>query len=335
MHPLTLDCPKPLLPVGARSLVEHQIDRVVAAGAERVVLATGYRHADFAHVVARARAAGTDVATVEEQQPLGTGGGLREALRALPDADAVVVLNGDLLTGHDLPAQVARLTASGDGALACLHVREVPDPERYGSVVLDDDGRVTAFVEKSPAPPSSWINAGTYVVRPALLEVIPPDGAVSLEREVFPRLVDDAALVAHPADGYFLDVGSPDALVAANRDLVLGRSPGAPAAKGDPGPERLLLPGARLDPTAVVRDGSVVHPGAVVGAGAEVVGSVVLAGARIGAGARVVGSVIGRDSRVGAGSILTGCALGTGTVIDPAERLDRVLRPPRESPAGR
>lgn len=328
MHPLTLDCPKPLLPVGDRTLVEHQVERVVAAGADRVVLSTGYRRQDFAETLARVRGRGVDLVTVEEERPLGTGGGLREALRALPRADVVIVLNGDLITGHDLAAQVSRLADAPAGTLACLHVRDVPDPERYGSVVLDDEGCITDFVEKSPAPPSSTINAGTYVVRRALLEVIPDGVRLSLEREVFPRVAAEMGLVAHLEEAYFLDVGSPAALVAANSDHVLGRSPGGRAVPGG----RLVLPGAEVHPSALVDDGSVVHPGAVIGPGAHVSGSVVLAGARVGVGATVRDSVVGRRAELGEGSALSRSAIGSDERVVPGERLEAALRPPREEP---
>ena len=326
MHPLTLDCPKPLLPVGGRTLLEHQVERLAAAGAERIVVSTGYRHEDFADVVARSRAAGVDVVTTREEEPLGTGGGLREALRALPGAETVIVLNGDLLTGHDLRAQVARLELAPSEVLACLHVRRVPDPQRYGSVLLGPGHRITEFAEKSAAPPAATINAGTYVVRQQLLEQIPARGRVSLERDVFPLLVDASALVGHPQEAYFLDVGSPAALLRANRDHVRGRLPGTDA-KGDPHRESLCLPGADVAPTARVTGGSVIHPGAVVGPGAEVTGSLVLPGADIGAGSVVRESVVGRRVVVGARARLLGCALGSGQRVAPGERLDQVLRP--------
>lgn len=324
MLPLTLDCPKPLLPVGPRSLVEHQVESVVAAGAERVVLATGYRREDFAEVVSRLRAKGVDLTAVEEETPLGTGGALRAALRALPGAQEVVVLNGDLITGHDLRAQLDRLREAPASVLACLHVRKVPDPQRYGSVVLEETDHVRAFVEKSPTPPSPWINAGTYVVRGRLVERLPGEGVVSLERDVFPALVERSSLLAHREDAYFLDVGSPEALVAANRDHVLGRAPGS-----RPHGEALILPGAEVSPFARVDDGSVIHPGAVLAPGAGVSGSLVLPGAHVGRDATVRACVLGRSVRVGAAAHLDGCALGTGETVAPGARLEHVTRPSR------
>lgn len=311
MGPLTADCPKPLLPVGPWSLVEHQVAALTTVGVDRVVLSTGYRHADFADLVDRVRARGTDLTTVVEEVPLGTGGGLREAMRVLPGADAVVVLNGDLLSGHDLAAQVDRLRGAPSDVAGVVHVREVEDARPYGSVPTDDDGRITAFVEKSADPPSRTVNAGTYVVRPGLLEEIPGSGPVSLERDVFPGIAGRRGLLAHREAAYFLDVGSPGALVTANRDLLLDPWPGAAPTPRGPA---LVLPGAVVDPGAVVTGGSVVHPSAHVAAGARIDSAVVLPWAQVGTDAVVVRSVVGRDARVGPGARISDDALGTGEV---------------------
>lgn len=311
MLPLTADCPKPLLPVGPWTLVEHQVAALSVAGVQRIVLSTGYRHADFHDLVARLRASGVELITVVEESPLGTGGGLREALRALPDAEEVIVLNGDLLSGHDLRSQVERLRAAPAEIMGVMHVHEVPDARPYGSVLTDDEGRITAFVEKSPTPPSLTVNAGTYVVRPELVDDIARDGEASLEKEVFPALVERGALRAYRESAYFLDVGSPAALVTANRDLLLAPWPGAAPAPRGPS---LVLPGAAVDPSAVLTGGTVVHPGAVIGAGARLQSALVLAGAHVDAHSQVLRSVIGRHAHVGAGVVVTDDALGTEEV---------------------
>lgn len=313
MHPLTKDCPKPLLPVGPRSLVEHQIASLERVGVGRIVLATGYRHEDFTDLVASVRAKGVDLTTVVEASPQGTGGGLRDALRTLPDAAQVIVLNGDLLTGHDLGAQCDRLRSAPPEVVGSVHVRTVPDARAYGSVVTDGQGRITEFVEKSASPPSLSVNAGTYVVRPALLADIPPAGVVSLEHDVFPLLARRRALLAHREDAYFLDVGSPAALLTANRDLVGG--------------DALVLPGAVVAPRAHLSDGTVVHPGARIAPGARVEASLVLAGARIEDDAHVVGSVVGRRTRVGAGARVVESVLGSDEDVRPGEDLRDARRP--------
>lgn len=311
MHPLTEDCPKPLLPVGPWTLVEHQVAALTRVGVDRIVLSTGYRHEDFEELVTRLQEKGVDLTTVVEATPLGTGGGLREALRALPGTNTVIVLNGDLLSGHDLARQVDLLRAAPPDVVGAIHVREVADARPYGSVLTDDDARITAFVEKSPDPPSTTVSAGTYVVRPQLLDEIPQTDVVSLERDVFPGLAARAALLAHRETAYFLDVGSPAALVTATRDLLLDPWPGSAST---PRGAALVLPGADVDPSAEITGGSIVHPGAVIGAGARLESAVVLAGAHVGARATIQRSVIGRGARVEAGAEVIDDALGTDEV---------------------
>ncbi|MEN3123102.1 NDP-sugar synthase [Janibacter sp. LM] len=322
MLPLTADCPKPLLPVGPWTLVEHQIAALGALGVDRVMLSTGYRHEDFDEIVLRLRDTGIQLITVVEETPLGTGGGLREALKALPDAETVVVLNGDLLSGHDLAAQVTALRAAPEGTTGIVHVREVEDARAYGSILMDvDDGvLITAFVEKSATPPSLTVNAGTYVLRREFLDDIASDGEVSLEHEVFPALVDRRALRAYRENAYFLDVGSPAALVTANRDLLFTPWPGAAPTPQGPA---LVLPGANVDPSAVLSGGTVVHPGAVIAAGARIESALVLDDARIDAHSQVLRSVIGRRAHVGASTRLADCVLGSDVTVAANRNLER------------
>lgn len=324
MHPLTADCPKPLLPVGPWTLLEHQIAALARAGAQRVVLSTGYRHEDFTDIVRTARAKGVDLATVVEGTPQGTGGGLREALSALQGAGEVLVVNGDLLTGHDLRAQVDRLRSSSPQVLGVVHVREVEDARPYGSILTDEQDCITAFVEKSDQPPSLTVNAGTYALRPGLLDRLPATGPVSLERDVFPQLAREGRLVAHREQAYFLDVGSPAALLRANRDLLLDPWPGAATTRRT---QALVLPGALVHPQAELTGGTVVHEEAVIAAGARLDNALVLPGAVVDQGARVTRSVVGRAAHVGSGAEITDVALGTSASVSDGERMTGGTRP--------
>jgi mannose-1-phosphate guanylyltransferase len=162
-----------------------------------------------------------------------------------------------------------------------LALHPVEDPSRYGVVVTAADGAVTAFVEK-PAQgtaPAVTINAGTYVVEPGVLDLIPAGRAVSVEYEVFPLLIG-AGLYARSSDGYWRDIGTPESYLAAN----LERMPSG----------GLVDPSARVDPDADVA-GSVVGPGCRVEAGARVSGSVLLEGAVVTAGRTVENRVMGSD----------------------------------------
>ena len=319
LRPLTEHTAKPMLPVAGVPLLAHQLARLRDAGVERVVLATSYKSETFAAYFGDGRDHGVVLSYVVEDEPLGTGGGIRAGaahLAGRPD-EAVVVLNGDVLSGHDLSAQLARHAAAG--ADVTLHLTTVEDPRAYGSVPTDRSGRVTAFLEKSPTPVTDQVNAGCYVFRRRVIDEIPAGRPVSVERETFPALLARGATVLGFVDAaYWLDLGTPAAYVRGSCDLVLGAL-GSSALPGPTGPA-LLLPGARVDPTAVVSGGTVVGAGAEIGPHATVDGSVLRDGARVGAGSTVRSCALGLGAVVGRGALLEAVCLGDGVhVADGAQ----------------
>jgi mannose-1-phosphate guanylyltransferase len=208
-------------------------------------------------------------------------------------------------------------------AAVTLHLVEVADPSRFGCVPTDAEGRVTAFLEKTPDPVTNRINAGCYVFRREIIDVIPPGVVSSVERKIFPELISAGEVVFGYVDAsYWLDVGTPEAFVTGSCDLVLGRvtSPALRAADGLPG-ERLLLAGAVVAPGASVAGGTVAGAGSVIETGAQVTRSVLFDGARIGAGAQVTDSVLGRGAQIGAGVSLDGVVIGDGAVIAEGNEL--------------
>jgi mannose-1-phosphate guanylyltransferase len=327
--PLTTRRPKHLLEVGGVPFLEHQISRLAAAGVEHVVLATSYRADLFEPVLGDGSRWGVRLSYVLEEEPLGTGGAIRNVADVLGDdpEGAVVILNGDVLSGHDLGAQLDDFETPRDGRPVdvSLHLVEVEDARPFGCVPTDPDGRVLEFVEKSEDPVSRQVNAGCYVFRRRVVDTIPAGRVVSVERETFPGLVaDGAVVVGHVATAYWRDVGTPEALVAASRELVLGEA-SSPATHHEPG-AAWVEDGADLAPDAVVDGGSTVGPGARVGSGARVHGSVLMAGAVVGARAELVGCVLGPGSCVGDDVHLEGVTVGDGAVVtaavEPGTRVD-------------
>ena len=165
--------------------------------------------------------------------------------------ETFVVVNGDVLTDLDLSALIEFHRARNAEGTIALH--PVADPSAFGVVPTDEEGRVTAFVEKPPRDeaPTNEINAGTYVLEPSVLARIPDGGRVSIERETFPAMVRDGRLFALADEGYWLDTGTPAAFLEANFDYVSGRRgitrrarPGGPGGAPRRGAER---PGGRHD----------------------------------------------------------------------------------------
>jgi mannose-1-phosphate guanylyltransferase len=325
LRPLTLSAPKPLLPTAGVPFLAHQLARAAESGVTHVVLATSYRAEMFTEAFGDGAGFGLSIDYVYESEPLGTGGGIRNAasrLRGRPD-DAVVVLNGDVLSAHDVPSQVD-LHRKKEAAVT-LHLVEVDDPSRYGCVPTDAAGRVTAFLEKTPNPVTNRINAGCYVFRRSVIDQIPAGQVVSVERETFPGLIRAGAVVMGYAESaYWLDVGTPEAFVRGSCDLVLGRMPSTAV----PGPrgESLLLADATVAEGARLSGGTVAGAGSAVGAGTVVHGSVIFDEATVGARAVVTGSIVGRGATIADGVVLDGVVIGDGTFVGSGNELARGLR---------
>lgn len=325
LRPLTLGTPKPLLPTAGVPFLAHQLARARSFGVRRIVFATSYKASMFEPVFGDGSAYGLTLEYMTEETPLGTGGAIRNAAQALDSpADApVLVLNGDILSGHDIGEQVRTHVARQ--AAVTLHLTEVDDPSRFGCVPTDGDGRVTAFLEKTPNPVTNRINAGCYVFTRSVIDAIPAGEIVSVERQTFPGLIEAGELVLGYADRtYWLDVGTPAAFVQGSRDLVLGKL-ASPALPGPPG-ESLALPGAVLSPEAKVLGGTVVGAGAVIEAGATVTGSILLDGCVIEAGASVTDSVVGEGARIHAGASVRDALVGDRAVVGPGNELQAGIR---------
>jgi mannose-1-phosphate guanylyltransferase len=309
LRPLTIDTPKPMLSLAGVPFLTHQLARAKSAGVEHVVLATSYRPEVFVDYFGDGAGLGLRMDYVTETEPLGTGGGIRnvaDRLESGPD-EPVLILNGDVLSGHDIAAQV-ELHLRHEAAVT-LHLVEVDDPRAFGCVPTDADGQVTAFLEKTSEPVTNWINAGCYVFTRSVVDGIQPDRVVSVERETFPSLLAAGQTVmGYQQTSYWLDVGTPAAFVAGSADVVHGLLPSS-ALPGPPG-QLLALPGSSIDHTATVTGGSVVGRDARVDAGATVISSVILDGARIGAGALVERCVVGKDAVVGVECELTDSVVG-------------------------
>jgi mannose-1-phosphate guanylyltransferase len=325
LRPLTIGIPKPLLPSAGVPFIVHQLAKAAAAGITRVVMATAYRAEMFADVLGDGSAFGLEIDYVHEEVPLGTGGGIRNAagtLRSGPD-DPVVVLNSDILSGHDLRAQLDA-HEKADAAVT-LHLVEVPDPARFGCVPTDSGGRVTAFLEKARNPVTSQVNAGCYVFRRRVIDQMPAGLVLSVERETFPSLIASGEVVMGYVDtSYWLDVGTPEAFIRGSCDLVLGNL--ASAALPGPCGDALLLPGAAAAPGARLSGGSVAGAGCVIGPGARLDGTVLFDGVTVGEGAVLTASVVGSGARIGAGAVLHGVVIGAGVEVGEGNELRCGLR---------
>ncbi|MFK4188434.1 sugar phosphate nucleotidyltransferase [Streptomyces sparsogenes] len=317
LRPMTVNTPKPMVPAAGVPFLTHQLARARAAGVEHIVLATSYLAEVFEPYFGDGSSLGLHLEYVTEREPLGTGGAIRNVASRLHSGpeDPVLIFNGDILTGLDIPALVD--THRTTGADVSLHLTRVTDPRAYGLVPTDATGRVTAFLEKPQTAAeivTDQINAGAYVFNRSVIDAIPAGRPVSVERETFPGLLAAGAHLQGMVDStYWLDLGTPQAFVRGSADLVLGRAP-SPAVPGRCG-DRLILDSAHVARDAKLTGGTVIGPRARVGAGARIDGSTVLAGAVVEEGAQVRDSLIGARARIGARTVLQGAVVGDGALV--------------------
>ncbi|MBA8826941.1 mannose-1-phosphate guanylyltransferase [Saccharopolyspora lacisalsi] len=311
LRPLTLSAPKPMLPTAGLPFLTHLLSRIRAAGITHVVLGTSYQAEVFAEYFGDGSGMGLDLEYVVEQEPLDTAGALRNVGDRLSEPD-VVVFNGDILSGVDLPGLMH--THRANAADVTLHLVKVDDPRRFGCVPTDDEGRVTAFLEKTDDPPVDQVNAGCYVFRRSVIESIPADRPVSVERETFPGLLASGArLQGHVDASYWLDLGTPAAFVRGSADLVRGVVP-SDALPEEPA-EALMLDGARVAEGASVTAGSTIGQDCVVESGARIEASTLFDRAHVAANAVVERSVVGVDAHIGEGAVVRGAVIADGAHV--------------------
>lgn len=302
LMPLTKNTPKPMLTVAGLPVTEHQIAMAKAAGITEIVLATSYLSEIFTPYFGDGSQWGISIKYAVEKEPLGTGGAIRNAAQLLSSDESIVILNGDVLSSHNLAEQIRHHEAHD--ADVTLHLTQVEDARAFGCVPTDGDGRVTAFLEKMDNPVTNQINAGCYVFNPRVLSAIPLNTVVSVERETFPQLVaNKAAVYGYVENAYWLDIGTPRALLKASKDIVTRTG------------QSLVMPGAHIDPSAVISGGSCVGRSCVVGADVKIDGSIVEAGATIESGAVITNSFVATGAYVDKAAVITSSFVTMGEIL--------------------
>ncbi|MEI6216269.1 MAG: NDP-sugar synthase [Actinomycetes bacterium] len=300
LQPLTLKVPKPMLLVAGVPFIEHQIARAREAGVSEIILATAFLAEVFEPYFGDGSSFGISIKYAVESTPLGTGGAILNASKALTGEGPVVIFNGDVLSGHDLVGQIA--FHQSHNADLTLYLTGVPDARPFGAVELDPDLRVIAFNEKMENPPTNIINAGCYIFNREVFDQIPANKVVSVEREIFPKLVsEDYRIYGFVDNSYWLDIGTPAALLKASQDMVIGEiySSAVPDHESD----SMVLPGAMVSPTAALVNGCVIGARAIVESNCVIDGSIIGNGAIIGEGCVLRNCFVAENFEVPAASL--------------------------------
>jgi mannose-1-phosphate guanylyltransferase len=333
LRPLTVNTPKPVVPIFGRPFLHYQIDRIrQVPEIDEVVLSLNYQPQRIEAVFGDGSAVGTRIRYVVEPSPLGTAGGIKFASQGI--RDTIVVFNGDVLTQIDLAAVIAEHRARK--ATATIVLTPVENPAAYGLVETDAERNILRFIEK-PDPDqitTNYVNAGIYILEPSTFDRIPDGVAWSIERKYFPSLVERGeTFVAFRYDGYWIDIGTPDKYGQVHRDILDGRFDAGPFAA--PSAPRVSVAadavvasgaaiqapvfidaGVSIDDRATVGPRAVVGRGCQVGAGAVIEDSILWPGCVVERGAILRGAVLGEGCRIGHGvTVGAGAVLGDHTTL--------------------
>ena len=307
LRPLTSDVPKPAVTLVDRPFLAFVVEWLAGHGVSEAVLACGFLPDVLREALGdEEERAGITITYCAEPEPLGTAGAIRFAAEALGDRleDRFLALNGDVLADLDLGTLVRSHRERDASATIALH--QVDDSAAYGLVRCDEGGAVLEFLEKTGEAVPGEINAGAYMLERSVLDLIPAGQSVSIEREVFPRLVGEG-LCGVLLDGYWMDIGTPGRYLQASWDILEGRveTRVRPTAPG-----QLLAADAEIDADVSLGPRAVVSPGCRLRAGAEISESVLLRGCSVGEGARVSGSILAPGVEVAPGAQLSGAVVG-------------------------
>jgi mannose-1-phosphate guanylyltransferase/phosphomannomutase len=332
LRPLTSNRPKPMVPIVNTPCMEHIVNLLKHHGLEDILATLEFMPEVIREHFGDGSGWGVRMEYSVEEEPLGTAGSVKFAEDWL--TERFVVVSGDALTDVDLTTAVA--FHEEREAEATLVLKQVDDPSEFGIVVIEDDGRVTDFLEKPDEEEvfSYTANTGIYVLEPRVLRDIPEGQEYDFAEELFPKLLEEGRpMYGYVMEGYWEDIGNIEQYMRAQKDVLDGKVRGV-----QPPGERLwggvyvgrdtqvdenLLEGpAVLGDNVRVASGAYVGPYSVLGpdvsveAGASVVGSTVAGGSSIGEEAGLNGALIGRSCHIGAGArILEGSALGDNVSV--------------------
>ncbi|NPV53389.1 MAG: NDP-sugar synthase [Firmicutes bacterium] len=345
LHPLTYNLPKPMVPVANRPWLEHLLGLLKRHNISEVICSLCYRPEIIMNYFGDGSAFGIRMQYVVEKTPLGTGGAIRFAEHLLDDT--FLVFNADIVTDLDLTSVVN--FHKQNKARVTIALTWVDDPTAYGAVEMDRNGRILKFIEKPSKDQitTNFVNAGVYVFEPDILERIPRGRPVSLEREVYPSLLDEGVPVyGYGSRFYWMDLGTHKRYLALHADIFQGKlnleiqgkrnnagtATGIATANDNPGGGAISLgdqrdqviigreahvhPTSRIHGPVIIGDRCVVNAGAVVGP-MTVLGP----GVVVGEGTHVRNSVIWAGTRIGSRAHLDRVIVGENYTVEDGREL--------------
>jgi mannose-1-phosphate guanylyltransferase len=302
LRPLSCTRPKTLFPILNKPLLHWIFERLAENGITEAILAVNLQ-TEFYIKRQRIPKCGLKVkySIDPPKMPLGTGGPIKKAEKLIGHAEPFLVVNGDIFT--DLSYRELLQSHKEKNAVATIALCEVEDPSRYGVAEIAEDNRITKFTEKPPkgTTPSKLINAGVYVLSPTVFQRIPKGKTVSMERDIFPKLVEKGTLYGHVVPGLWIDIGKPEEYLQTNKrllDAIDNKQKHKSTGKFE------LKKPVALDKGVSIGEKSVIGPYAVLGKNVT-----------IGKNVKICNSVIFPDATINDSASITSAIIGEGAVI--------------------
>lgn len=327
LRPLTLNLPKPIVPLVNRPILAYQIELLKRAGITDIILSLNYQPDKIQEVIGNGEKYGVQIKYVVEPEPLGTAGAVKFAQEFI--TQTTVILNGDNLINLDI-AKVTKYHRE-QNAVATIVLQRLENPIGYGLVEIDAENRVLDFLEKPSAEDltkisTRTVNAGTYVLEPSVLDLIPKDENYSFEYGVFPALLKRCEkFLAFIDDSYWLDVGTPQRYLFAHQEIINQRVSGFSGEdfrqSADIGLTAEICPNSIIGQGCVIKDGakiknSVLGENISVGENSTIKNSVILAETHLDENISITGAILGENCKIGSNSTISSeTVLGEASVL--------------------
>jgi len=344
LRPISYALPKLLFPVFGKPMIYWSLDLLKSLGTEEVILGVNYL-ADTLRSQVGSEYRGMSVKYSLETEPLGTAGPIKLASTNTTIDETFIAMNGDVIAQIDLREMLKQHKETGALITDALH--EVKNPNRFGVVELDSENRIRRFVEK-PNPrqtPSRLVNAGIYLIEPEVLQMIPPDQKVSLEREIFPPLAKQGKLGGFTFSAHWFDIGNLTDFRKANFAMLQDSTHVSVEQEGRVAKDASIRKSVFIGENSRVSDKAFVGPKVLLGdngsiaEGAKVSESILFDRVTIGERSVVSGAILANDVKVGKGArigpgavisssvkIVDGVKIGSGAIIHPYKEIDSNVR---------
>ena len=333
LRPLTCDLPKPMVPILNRPIAEHIVNLLKRNGINEIIATLYYLPDVMRDYFQDGQDFGVQMTyAVEEEQPLGTAGCVKNISELL--SDTFLVISGDGITDFDLKAAVQFHREKG--SKATLVLTRVPNPIEFGVVIIDDEGRIRRFLEKPSTSEifSDTVNTGTYILEPEVLDYLPDNQESDFSKHLFPMLLEKGEpMFGYVADGYWCDVGHLDAYREAQYD-ILHRKVQADFSYKEQAPglwighntiidstakiqaPTLIGSNCRIGPRVNIEPGTVIGDNVTIGSDADLKRPIIWNGAIIGEEAQLRACTISRGARVDRRAhVLEGAVVGSLSTV--------------------